>query len=93
MYLAKKKLHDLKIEFENNKIKELEYIQNIVIIQSHIRMKLLRKAYLERLDFLNYQLKPTLTIQSTWRMSKVRKAYRDRLEYLQSKEHVIVKVH
>ncbi|OWF47735.1 ras GTPase-activating-like protein IQGAP1 isoform X2 [Mizuhopecten yessoensis] len=64
----------------------------IVRIQSCVRGYLARKAYLERVNFMNTQLPAITKIQACWKGYKQRKDYQCRLTYLKDNHDTIVKL-
>ncbi|XP_072038418.1 ras GTPase-activating-like protein IQGAP1 isoform X2 [Amphiura filiformis] len=64
----------------------------IVLLQSHTRGVLARKAYQERLDFIKRQLPAIIRIQSWFKGRKQRQAYSDRVNYMKEHEEQAVKI-
>ncbi|XP_067885598.1 ras GTPase-activating-like protein IQGAP2 isoform X2 [Heterodontus francisci] len=65
---------------------------HIIRLQAHARGYLVRKAYKERLRYLNKQGPSIIRLQSSWKGYKQRKAYKNRLMVLQNNAAAIVKI-
>ncbi|XP_041034289.1 ras GTPase-activating-like protein IQGAP1 isoform X1 [Carcharodon carcharias] len=64
----------------------------ITKLQARCRGYLVRREYLERMNFLKKQQPAILTIQSNWRGYKQRQAYKNRLQYLKDNTGSAVKI-
>ncbi|XP_060062495.1 ras GTPase-activating-like protein IQGAP1 [Ylistrum balloti] len=77
--------HDRELLFKANE-------NFIVRIQSCVRGYLARKAYTERVNFMNTQLPAITKIQACWKGYKQRKEYQDRMAYLKDNYDAVVKL-
>nr|XP_023652792.1 ras GTPase-activating-like protein IQGAP1 isoform X1 [Paramormyrops kingsleyae] len=64
----------------------------IVQLQARVRGYLVKKAYTERMEYLNQQEASVIQLQASWKGYKQRKSYKDRLRVLQDNVAAIVKI-
>uniref|UniRef100_V9K800 Ras GTPase-activating-like protein IQGAP1 n=1 Tax=Callorhinchus milii TaxID=7868 RepID=V9K800_CALMI len=64
----------------------------IIRLQACARGYLVRKAYRERLSYLNEQKPSVIRLQSSWKGYKQRKSYKERQEFLRKNTAAIVKI-
>ncbi|KAJ8405650.1 hypothetical protein AAFF_G00316300 [Aldrovandia affinis] len=64
----------------------------IVQLQARVRGCLVRRAYVERLEYLHRQEPSVIKLQASWKGCKQRKTYKNRLSVLQNNVVAIVKI-